>query len=719
MSLNKRTGLYSMPSHHVHGVKSAPRPSFNSMDFVPEEAKLPSTAEAGVQQVKDSASETTPQTGQEKKTKKKRSMSVGAKQQADSHTPVAATPLIKVTPATGSTAGKKDKIAARSDKKRKRKSEGHIDLASMLPKCSSTGGFVVGADMLQNVQSSVKAAGCAFSSMDAKANVGELPSKKKSKKTKASRKSNDTIDFDRMAKETCSIDKKARREQKAKRRSAEAARSHAPVTVPASSSSPIVSSLPPPRKTPVPIPQSAFPHTVTTSKADRVDRRDSRLVLLDTPPSQLPKTPVNLPDSPIPFKLTDAAKAKEHKSSKQLGDPSPRTPVVVEPPSPTPPALNKNHRLAEEADDRISLTTSNLMKYMTTTQPLSDGPKSRPKPLSRAASTAGSSTSGGTTPSIKDLFARVGKPYSRSGAEVDPFIAAEPKKKVILETHEELNATEFTTRYLLTQRAVNFSDERYYLDIATAWRTSNTALGPLPCLGQKASGCNSKRETILRLTRDDPTSHVKVQAADEADAATLALAKERGAAAESFLAMSIAARVPIALGVVEGEWKLFCPGYSEEHIDKYGYGQRTLRIFSVPPSASSSSSSFSREHNNTDESGNKEEQEEKLYTARLSIPPRSMLYQLRPFSAPPHASFRSTVLKTCVEGYKMDIVFLGNGYLLLRVDLRLLLSGKEGEGGSRVMEFLGVHVGAVRWREEVDELEEVGRKLFAKYDGEA
>lgn len=66
-------------------------------------------------------------------------------------------------------------------------------------------------------------------------------------------------------------------------------------------------------------------------------------------------------------------------------------------------------------------------------------------------------------------------------------------------------------------------------------------------------------------------------------------------------------------------------------------------------------------------------------------------------------------------------MFLGNGYLLLRLDLGLLLSGKPAlmRGGRRVlMEFVGVHESAVVWRAEQDELEVVGRRLFAKYDGE-
>jgi hypothetical protein len=99
-----------------------------------------------------------------------------------------------------------------------------------------------------------------------------------------------------------------------------------------------------------------------------------------------------------------------------------------------------------------------------------------------------------------------------------------------------------------------------------------------------------------------------------------------------------------------------------------------------------------------------------------------MLFSILSFSVPPHASFRTTTVKTSAEGYKMDVVFLGNGYLQLRVDLSLLLSGKptETKEGKRVvMEFVGVHERAVVWERREDELEVVGRRLFAKYDGEA
>ena len=259
---------------------------------------------------------------------------------------------------------------------------------------------------------------------------------------------------------------------------------------------------------------------------------------------------------------------------------------------------------------------------------------------------------------------------------------------------------EFTEKYRAVQKAVNFSDEQEYLHAALKWREDNNALGPPPCLGIKASGCNTKREQLLRLSREDPSNPLKIVVTTEADHGSLDDAKQRAAMAESLLATSIPARVPVPIGHLEGVWKLYCPQYSDTHIDKWAYGQRTLTLFSLPISTPNDS---------------------QTYTARLSIPPRSMLFSILSFSVPPHASFRTTTIKTSVEGYKMDVVFLGNGYLQLRVDLSLLLSGKKTEKKGRqvVMEFVGVHERAVVWEEREDELEREGRRLFAKYDGEA
>lgn len=703
MSLNTRTGLYTMPSHHLHGANPTTRPTFNSMDFAAAEAESPRTKSGPVQSVKEGKSANhTPQEKKAKKKKKRNSVSTHEDRQTSGLTPATSTPLIKVTPATGSSKGKSKaknsdgKSDAQSGKKRKRESQGDVELPKMTQRLPGSGGFIVGADMLQNVQTCVKAACDVFRGHAATTAPVEQPSKKK---TKAARKSNDTVDFDRMAEETQIIDKEAKKKRmKERRRSANAGMGRPATANPASVlSAPIVSS--PVRKTPVPLPVKAPSNAANALTAERIGRRDSRFLVLDTPPSQLSKTPGRLPDSPIPFKLPDATKPSGWEKAEKAIELSPPTPVVGEAPSSAPPALNK-HRLEEKRDGRVSLTASNLMRY---TQPLNDKSKSRPqsRAASAAASTAGSTTSGGTTPSIKDLLAHVGKPYSRSGAEIDPFVVPEIKKKTFRECHDEASAKEFTERYRAVQKAVNFTDEREYLDQAVAWRTANDALGPLPCLGIKASGCNSKREKVLRLSKDDASSPAKPLVITQAEHAALLDAKQRAAEAERFLARAVAARVPVPLGRLEGVWKLFCPAYSELHVDKYARGQRTLTMFSL--------------------AGFKPHQDQVFYTARLSIPPRSMLFSIRSFSAPPHASFRATRVRTAAEGYALELVFLGNGYLLLRLDLGLLLSGKPAlmRGGRRVlMEFVGVHESAVVWRAEQDELEVVGRRLFAKYDGE-
>ncbi|KAF1929661.1 uncharacterized protein M421DRAFT_91491 [Didymella exigua CBS 183.55] len=684
MTLNKSTGLYTVPSHHLHGAGPTPRPSFNSMDFTINSPEPPKPKCDHDRPRKDSQITSTRQEDVAKKRKKKLSMATQDVQEKNSRTPAASTPLIKVTPATASTKGKKRKRANEGRAPQRRSSDHAVSF--------------VGENMIQNVQSSVKAAREVFSNPPVTAQREDEPSKKKAKKDKANRKSIDTVDFDLIAKETHHIAKKAKKEKKAKRHSTGNVRARPPIPVPVTRSSPpIVSS--PPKKTPVPLPPNAFSHRANASKVKRIGSRDASFLVAETPESQLPKTPVNLSDSPIPFKLTDAIKAKGSKKSKKVVKLSPPTPVLSEAPSSAPPALDKNHKLQRKPDGTVSLTASNLLKYATTTQRLSDEAKPRPRPFSRAASTAGSTTSAGTTPSIRDLFARVGKPYSRSGAETDPFVAPEARKKVRRETHEEASAQEFTERYKAAQKSVNFSDELEYVASFLSWRKANDAVGPLPCLGIKASGCSTKKENILRLTRSDPLNPLKVVVTTEADQAALEDAKQRALIAETLVAAAVKARVPVPIGKVEGVWKLFCPPYSDAHVDKYGYGRRTLSIFSMAGSDSPTS-----------------------YTARLSIPPRSMLYSIRAFEVPPHAGFRSTVVRTSVEGYKMEVVFLGNGYLVLRVDLRLLLSGKEGRtsGGKAVaMEFVGVHESAVVWEESEDELEVVGRKLFAKYDGKA
>ena len=686
MFLDKHTGLYTLPSHDLHGERPASRPSFNSMDFAADEVEMPDGDGGPVQPVKDGNNASHFLKESENKRKKKQSTAMQVVQYATGPTLATSTPYIEITPATASSKSNKSeerqnnaKTNARSGKKRKRENGVQARNSSVARILSGSSGFVVGANMLQKVRTSIKAAGAVFGDCS----MATEPTKKamKNKETKTPLKSDETIDFDRMAKEARSVgnkDKQIEKKEKKRQRSEGVVPTKDPVRV---LLPPIFSSSP--RNTPVPLPSNDFSRAVKAIKADRVGRRDSRLLVLETPPSQLSKTPVNLPDSPIPFNLPRAGKANGRKKSMKMAGLSPPISALKEVHSLAPPALNKNHKLKLKPDGRVSLTTSNLIMY---TQPLND--EARPRPLSRAmsiaASTTGSTTSGGTSQSIKDYFTRAGRSCSVSGLELDPFMISGVKKKVVRETHEEASRKEFTEKYRVVQKAVNFSDELKHLEKSLSWRIDNGALGPLPCLGIKASGCNMKREQVLRLSKEDPSNLLKVLVTTEAGQTALEDAGLRSTEAESFLMMAIAAFVPIPIGRLEGVWKLYCPQYSDVHIDKYGYGQRTLTIFPI--------AGFKDQHS---------------YTARLSIPPRSMLYSILSFSVPPHASFRTTAIKTSVEGYEMDIIFLGNGYLQLRVDLGLLLSGKPTEtreGKRIVMEFVGVHERAVAWKEKKDEL---------------
>jgi hypothetical protein len=296
------------------------------------------------------------------------------------------------------------------------------------------------------------------------------------------------------------------------------------------------------------------------------------------------------------------------------------------------------------------------------------------------------------------MLMRPGKPYTRPGDELSPF----NKKNKHVEKHDEANLATFSSTFTASRRTVNFTDEAEYLEEYGEWLSESEAAGPLPCLN-KASGCTPKSEQLLHLQRSDDASALKVIITNESEAETTASDIVRAQAASTFLRHSIQTRIPVPLGSIEGTFRLYCPKYASNHVDKYGFGQRTLNISSIAGLNPMSGA----------------------YTARLSIPPRSMPYPIQAFEAPPHASFRAITLKTVAEGYRMEVMFLGNGYLKLRVDLQLVLTGKsaaetkagKGRAGKGIWEFLGVNEKAVVWEPEVDELEKEGRKLVAKYDG--
>jgi hypothetical protein len=291
-------------------------------------------------------------------------------------------------------------------------------------------------------------------------------------------------------------------------------------------------------------------------------------------------------------------------------------------------------------------------------------------------------------------------PYARSGAGSDAFVLAETAKKDDRETHEESNLILFKKTFKSAQKTVNFSDEQDYLNKYLTWNAENYSSVPYPCLS-KVTGCNSRKEVTIQSAKEQGQVVQRFSETGGVHPDVMRDASLLTQRAEDFLMTAVRSRVPVPIGNLTGEWKLFSPKYSEHHYDIYSLGQRTLTIYSV--------------------AGMKNEG---VFTARLNIKPRPTSFVIQPFTAPPHASFRTTVVETTPEGrnpvrYKIELVFLGNGYLQLRADLNSLLRGKPTEavgGKSKYMEFLGVHEKALQWGVEIkDEVEEEGRKLFAKY----
>lgn len=312
-------------------------------------------------------------------------------------------------------------------------------------------------------------------------------------------------------------------------------------------------------------------------------------------------------------------------------------------------------------------------------------------PAPEPASAGRSPTSAATTSSTQEFSEAENVPPADGPSAASIWIAttAEPK--------QEANIREFVSKYTNVQYCVNFQNELKFLIEHRNYRDAADSLGSLPCLGQRGSGCNPHSEAILRRGLEDAQANndATLGPVGVDDQQVLHDAAQRNVAAEAFLGHAILARVPVPLGRVEGIWRLFCPQYAAEHMDKYGSGERVLMLQSVPTPLSAA------DHRS-------------LYKGRLHFPPRARMYSLENFPVPPHASFRTTTVdasfrtttvQTTVEKHKVDIVFLGNGYLLLRVLMSMMLSDKETcneNGQSMVMEFLGVHQGAAIWEIEDD-----------------
>ncbi|CAE7201753.1 hypothetical protein PTTW11_08907 [Pyrenophora teres f. teres] len=323
--------------------------------------------------------------------------------------------------------------------------------------------------------------------------------------------------------------------------------------------------------------------------------------------------------------------------------------------------------------------------------------KSRLRTPHRAVSIATDMTSSGTsstTPSIKDMFLRIGKPYT------NPFFTEPKKPSQHIERHPESSLAVFTAAFTTVRATVNFTDEKEYVIEHDALVAASS--GRLPCL-HKVTGCTPKGEEMLRLSCEENAWPVlKMANTSEAEAKAACDAISRCQTAECLLRHTIAAYIPVPLGVIEGIWSLYCPGYSARHVDRYGFGKRTLTVFETAGAS----------------------KHEGVYTARLLLLPRSISFAMGDFVGPPHASFRHVELKTVPEGYRVEIVFLGNGYAKVRLDMHLLLTGrvataagekreksKTNSCSTGIFEFLAVHQKAVVWMETSE-----GRKTGTKHD---
>ncbi|KAF2474949.1 uncharacterized protein BDR25DRAFT_340594 [Lindgomyces ingoldianus] len=460
-----------------------------------------------------------------------------------------------------------------------------------------------------------------------------------------------------------------------------------------------------PRKSPIPLLSSShissFNIVAKAEKKRNTAHDVSDVLVPETPPTSIGKGVLpNFRKTPVPFpsllqtgnsapkKIEDPRLKDKHHSFTLEENTNLSSHTSVKTPKP--------HKVRRKSEAPFPFTPTTLDRMI---KPLS-GSEPRPRLHSKQSSRASSAiaslpSSSESSVDLPNGYERVGKPYARSGAGIDAFVKPEKRRRKARESHEEAPFNVFAQKFAEVQIAVNFSEEQEYLHDYMAWHQANIADVPLPCLGT-ASGCTPKKEEIVRIGKEKNLNVLALLEKDHEEN-SLGEATKRVRQAEGFLKTTILAKVPVPVGRIEGVWALYCPQYAEHHFDRYGYGMRTFHISTI--------AGFKNQN---------------VFTARLSIPPRPTSFSLLSFSPPPHASFRTMTIRTAAEEYKMELTFLGNGYLQLRVDLNLLLRGKPTEmvGGKKVwMEFMGVHEKALQWAEKRDELEEAGRKYFAKYGG--
>ena len=700
-------GLYPFPQHHLYNA-SRHRPSFNTMDFAHEETEAaaaePLSQHDGSGEIKEH-------------TKRKKKRSHDEERCVPASASKSASPNMKTKRSSKKKQeqGGEKPVLHSSAKKRKRKSEGMLKTPS-LARSTSIDGFIVGGDILKNLETSMGGVGEGFVQWSSLTKKSPNLQKKHKEKKKVNKMSKNLADNLVKTPAQMSADPTEKKKSKS---AADGEDDNKSVVTQTASSTTKSLSVTAPNKSHVPLPP---PRQLSTFAALKLKEQEQKKQIQYSDGIMVPTTPLSnatrthqrgrTTNSFPRSSLNDILRAAILPSNKE-----PRTLVL----SPMSSYYNSKSTSEVEFDTQtpeLSVPRNQDYGNGRLNARLGPSPATLDKVLyvramneeeqaeyiarqiSSASSVVTSLPSSSSSTSLPALFNRVGMPYARSGAGFDAFTQPEVKEKDNIETHEESNLKTFKKKFRHAQQTVNFSDELDYLNEYLTWNDTNYAAIPYPCLS-KATGCNARKEEIIQSAKDQRQIVHRFQEAGGINPDAMADASFRTQKAEEFLRTAVRAHIPVPIGTIAGEYKLFSPKYSEHHYDLYCLGERTLTIYSVADMKA-----------------------EGVFTARLNIKPRPTSFVIQPFTAPPHASFRTTVVATTPEGenpvrYKIEVVFLGNGYLQLRVDLNSLLRGKPMEavaGKSAYMEFLGVHKRALQWRVETkNEVQEEGKKLFAKY----
>lgn len=675
-------GLYPIPRHHL-SAQSPPkvRPVFNSMDFQ-DEVSEPATMSAG-------GSSTGDKKVKKEKTSKRQLTDADAGKSAVKVKKTPKTPTIGIKLESTSSKGKKstDKKEkgtserGTSGKKRKRESATVLDLNSpntprYRPPFNDRS--VLGGSFIDSLKATMGDISSSFNTLPPPTAI-EKPKKKKSKLDLTSDKTR------RKSKEIkvtgTSIPPSVEKPSKTKK-----AKSYGDLKIAVTSS---------PTKTPVPLPEPRTPQKPALKQTPVPLPQQSpyrRLRAATEPPqqhgkshsedaaprgpraqeSQIPRTPATGSNAIVPLSSTRRTTASE-KAKHKVNDY--RQSLLT---------AFKDVQIPVSAPSQTSLTTSNPTHYK---QALSDVAKprprgrgrGRPRNRSRSRSRALSVTSNGSGKSILDAFARGGGPQG----EAFSTLVGTPGSPSPVKSRKQRRSSKKHTSVPHQPHPSTPTNQKSLYTVLLHHRTTLPHSSQLPCLS-RPHGCTPSLEHILRLSHTSPSPLLRIHVSSPTDTARLHRATQRTQTAETFLRHAFAAGVGVPVGEVRGRWKVFCPGYAGAHGDVWGFGRRTLRIKTVAGG----------------------------YEVGLRLPPREEDISIGGIEAPVWAGFgRVRMGGEGVGkeggGVEMEIVFLGNGYMLVYMELGMLVNGERGDGhedGKGVMvEVLGVHEKAVVWDHDDEE----------------